>query len=116
MKLFIAVFTSLIAFNVMAASNINSKDQRALNKLAAIKLSSDFRMVFTYEKNVQVCGGEGPAYIGQVQVNKFGRNLNDEGEINVTNNWVNVDKKYVIFKSELKEKNAQLFDNDKCLE
>jgi hypothetical protein len=98
------------------AAGAVQRDPTRLSILAHTSLGKDFRITFHLEKNVQICGGEGDAYVGQVEMNKPERAMGDDGHVTLKDHWVKVDKSYSIFVSELSEPNPQLFDNNACLE
>jgi hypothetical protein len=92
------------------------RDPTRLSIIAHQTLGKDFRITFHFEKNAQICGGEGDAYIGQVEMNKPQRTMGSDGSPALKDHWVKVDKSYSIFVRELSEPNPQLFDDDACLE
>ena len=87
-----------------------------LSTLAHATLNKDFRIQWHLEKNAQICGGEGDAWIGQVEMNTYRRAIGGDRNPTVVNNWVKLEKYYSIFVRELSEPNPKLFDHDNCLE
>lgn len=88
-------------------------------KLAApssATLNKDFRITWHLEKNAQICGGEGDAWVGQVEMNTYRRDIGGDRNPTVVNNWLKIEKYYSIFVHELSEPHPKLFDHDNCLE
>jgi len=111
------LFLGLIfALGPSLASDLPKGDQARLAALARKTIGADFRLAFHLEKNAQICGGEGDAYVADVEMNKPQRFVNAKGEADLKDHWVKVDKSYSIFVRDLIAPNAQLFDNDNCLE
>ena len=110
------IFICLIGMNAVSiAAKIPVEEAQKLKALSTVQLAQDFRMVFHEVKNANICGGQGDAYIGQVQVNQYSRGYDAKGP-KVSDNWVNIDRKYTIFKRELNEPNPRLFDPQHCME
>jgi hypothetical protein len=102
----------LIASGTAAAAGTPAR----LDALARATLGKDFRIRFHLEKNARICGGEGDAYVGQVEMNKYQRAIGSDGAPTLKDRWVKVDKEYSIFVRDLAEPHPQLFDNDACME
>ncbi len=113
MKLYLILALCCIA---SAATGAVQRDPTRLSILARTTVGKDFRLQFHLEKNAQICGGEGDAYVGQVEMNKPERAVGSDGHVVLKDHWVKVDKSYSIFVSDLLGPNPQLFDNDNCLE
>lgn len=89
-------------------------DAKKLESLAIHQINEDFRIIFHEEKDARICGGQGDAYIGQVQMNVYSR---DPNKMAVSDRWIDIDRRYSIFKRELNEPKPQLFDSDhQCME
>ena len=98
------------------AGTIPAGDSEKLKRIALSQISQDFRIVFHEEKDVHICGGQGDAYIGQVQMNIYSRGYDANGS-KVSDNWVDIDRRYSIFKREFSEPHPRLFDSDhQCME
>ena len=97
-------------------AGIPPDDAKKLEALATAQISRDFRIVFHEEKDAKIWGGDGDAYVGQVQMNVYSRGY-DEGGPKITDHWININRQYEIFKNELKDPNPRLFDNEhQCME
>ncbi|MDZ4661653.1 MAG: hypothetical protein SGJ18_08540 [Pseudomonadota bacterium] len=112
MKLIIA----LLILNTANSAPVDKNHLKQLDSLGSKVIAKDFRIVFSEKKNVKICGGEGDAYLGQVQVNKYSRGYDSKGTSNISDQWANVDKMYVLYKSKLSDPKAKLFDVDQCME
>ena len=98
MKKEMLLFAAIGLFSLVAtAGKIPKSDLSKLNRLMAEKLASDIRVVFSEKKNARICGGEGDAYWGQVQVNKFSRGYDSGGNPKISDRWEDVDKVYTIY-------------------
>src|SRR4249919_3327258 len=73
------------------------RDPTRLSILARATLGKDFRLQFHLEKNARICGGEGDAWVGQVEMNKPQRAMGSDGHVTLKDHWVKVDKFYSIF-------------------
>lgn len=87
-----------------------------LANLARTTIGKDFRIQWHFEKNAEICGGDGDAWIGQVEMNTYRRAIGGDRNPTVVDNWVKLEKHYSIFVKELSEPNPRLFDHDNCLE
>lgn len=118
MRRFIAltILCITLASNAQAGTISQKKIDAQLATLANEKLGKDFRVVFKMKKNAHICGGEGDAYIGQVEMNKYQRGYTEQGQSDIKDHWVKLDKHYTIFTQELNQPNPQLFDSDQCME
>jgi hypothetical protein len=105
-----------LAPTVATAAPLAKNTQTKLDAVARTTLTQDFRLVFHLEKNAQICGGEGDAYVADVEMNKPERALETNGQPTLKDHWVKVGKRYSISARELNEPNATLFDDGNCLE
>src|SRR5262249_31794531 len=96
-------------------AGVPSADAKKLESLASRQIGEDFRIVFHEKKDARICGGEGDAYIGQVQVREYSHDPHKK--MGVSSLWLDIDKHYSIFKRELDEPNPRLFDFEhQCME
>lgn len=116
MKVFLAIVLGIGIGQSSFAASLPADDAKKLASLATVQISQDFRIVFHEEKDARICGGQGDAYVGQVQMNVYSRGYK-QGMSKISDRWINVDRRYSIFKRELSEPNAKLFDSEhQCME
>jgi hypothetical protein len=117
MTMKISLVALLIAACALAGESVGSASpDRRLARLASERLGRDFRIRFTLRKDARLCGGEGDAYVGRVQVNRYRRGYTASGQAKVTDRWVEIDKTYYVFVEDLDGPRPQLSDADQCME
>ena len=100
---------------VPAAGGRTGLDRR-LAGLASRQVGRDVRIRFAFQRNARLCGGEGDAYVGHLQVNRFRRGYDASGRPTVLDSWVDLDKTYYIFVDDLRGPDPKLSDADQCME
>lgn len=106
----------LVLCCLLLASASQAREPARLSALGRATLGKDFRIVWHFEKNAEICGGDGDAWVGQVEMNTYRRAIGGDRHPTVHDDWVKLDKWYSIFVKELSEPNPRLFDHDNCLE
>jgi hypothetical protein len=87
-----------------------------LGSLAARALNRDFRIEFYLERGVTICGGTGDYFVGAVEMNKRVRVIDETGRVQLSDNWIKIDKSYAVGANELSAPYLPLMANDTCLE
>ena len=94
----------------------NADTEARLARLGAKALAQDFRVVFHLERDTMICGGTGDFFVGQVEMNARIRVLDQDGRVQLRDNWVRVDKSYAISATEPDSPYLALMGSDSCLE
>lgn len=102
---------------LVEAKATSQKIHESLHVIAQRQLNKDFRIVLTLEKNYNVCGSVGDAYVGHVEMHTYQHGY-DEHTQKLTSKdiWVPIDKHYSILVDEVSIADATLFDDGGCME
>jgi hypothetical protein len=115
--LVLGLMTVLGVVGTGCAADLQKADTEArLAQLGARAVAQDFRVVFHLEKDATICGGTGDFFVGQVEMNNRERFLDQDGRVQLRDNWVRVDKSYAVSAAELNAPYFPLLGSDSCLE
>ena len=113
----LGVLTVLSVVGTGCSADIQDADTEVrLAQLGATALAQDFRVVFHLERDATICGGTGDYFVGQVEMNNRERFLDQDGRVQLRDNWVKVDKSYAVSATELNAPYFPLIGSDSCLE
>jgi hypothetical protein len=116
----LAIFVSLVVIGTLGSGCVAPPQRDDVNaqlaSLAARALSRDFRVAFRLQRDVTICGGRGDYFVGHVEMNDRIRVVDEDGRVQLRDNWVRLDKSYAVDATELFAPYLPLIVNDTCLE